>query len=831
MSPSGPLPDPAEATEGVNANPGTSNEQPISASELALESPRETSNVSEQSAQSVTAPENKEQRVPEETAQSVTAQEDEVVNGSNDGAILSEVRSSLQTISSGVQELATTVQDFLGLSDSESSASSDYDHDSDGGRKFSWAKCKSSARRRRWNRRQMQNETQSGRSTSAEEKQTSDDEGFKKNREIIPEIRECNLEHFQSRPVGDGHRLNCVDVLIAGDSLNEDIRDFEETVGKIKVGRVEFWKPGHAEDQTEESTSEDSNKKWIRRIRINSRAVMGMLRHVGPGAKELDAQPAVFYRPFQLLVFLHERVKEHLNHMEQADLDTSDPGDDIDPIGPVRVVDSSLTQAPGSENSAKKLHEKKDALNELTCFVEFMESRIMPDSRRYRSPLPSLPETIRYDDLWYLFKPGDLVYVPTDTENLDHVLPTEVPQQIFRVIQIHLGVRHQMSRPVASSYENPWGLMCHYIQFDGDFYTPLSVCFPPIEPFNGEKKVTELPIYPISYLQDDQVLAQAQSDGATYISLIARRSGFYRGWTLTVDPMGNPLKDSSPNGRLASPEHIESGILVDFKETFNAFPSWKPLAYLREAGDDKVAVDQFQFNQAQLPLLEYDKVGRIKHELIDYFHVPDHIEETQAKMFMQEDELGQFRRRTRKAPTGKFLALLPVCFFAYAVLERKFVQLSTRFVRSADLEANDKAFDKLEINRDYKRLILALVKSHFDKIETEKRTNIEIETQDLIRGKGKGVVILLHGVPGVGKTATAEAVALRWKKPLFPITCGDLGYTAETLEKSLNEIFRLAHHWGCILLLDEADVFITQRERKDLQRNALVSGKNPKLYY
>lgn len=104
-------------------------------------------------------------------------------------------------------------------------------------------------------------------------------------------------------------------------------------------------------------------------------------------------------------------------------------------------------------------------------------------------------------------------------------------------------------------------------------------------------------------------------------------------------------------------------------------------------------------------------------------------------------------------------------------------------------------------------------------------TNVEIETQDLIRGKGKGVVILLHGVPGVGKTATAEAVALKWKKPLFPITCGDLGYTAETLERSLNEIFRLARHWGCILLLDEADVFITRRERHDLKRNALVSGE------
>lgn len=86
-------------------------------------------------------------------------------------------------------------------------------------------------------------------------------------------------------------------------------------------------------------------------------------------------------------------------------------------------------------------------------------------------------------------------------------------------------------------------------------------------------------------------------------------------------------------------------------------------------------------------------------------------------------------------------------------------------------------------------------------------------------------MILLHGVPGEGKTATAEAVAQKWKRPLFPITCGDLGFTPEKVESSLKEIFRLAHRWDCVLLLDEADVFRAQREKNgaDLQRNALVS--------
>lgn len=43
------------------------------------------------------------------------------------------------------------------------------------------------------------------------------------------------------------------------------------------------------------------------------------------------------------------------------------------------------------------------------------------------------------------------------------------------------------------------------------------------------------------------------------------------------------------------------------------------------------------------------------------------------------------------------------------------------------------------------------------------------------------------------------------------------------VEQSLQENFRIAEAWGCIVLLDEADVFLARRDKNDLQRNALVS--------
>ena len=55
------------------------------------------------------------------------------------------------------------------------------------------------------------------------------------------------------------------------------------------------------------------------------------------------------------------------------------------------------------------------------------------------------------------------------------------------------------------------------------------------------------------------------------------------------------------------------------------------------------------------------------------------------------------------------------------------------------------------------------------------------------------------------------------------MTCGDIGETAEEVEKNLARTFSLAHRWGCVLLMDEADVFLAKRRKEDLRRNAVVS--------
>ena len=132
-------------------------------------------------------------------------------------------------------------------------------------------------------------------------------------------------------------------------------------------------------------------------------------------------------------------------------------------------------------------------------------------------------------------------------------------------------------------------------------------------------------------------------------------------------------------------------------------------------------------------------------------------------------------------------------------------------------------FNELQLPMGHKHTIRSLVNNHF----VGRKTNLDdLEATydaDLVRGKGKGLIILLHGQPGVGKTSTAETVADAFGKPLFLITCGDLGLTADRLESQLSEIFNLAELWNCVLLLDEADVFLAKRTNTDIKRNSLVS--------
>lgn len=93
--------------------------------------------------------------------------------------------------------------------------------------------------------------------------------------------------------------------------------------------------------------------------------------------------------------------------------------------------------------------------------------------------------------------------------------------------------------------------------------------------------------------------------------------------------------------------------------------------------------------------------------------------------------------------------------------------------------------------------------------------------EDVVKGKTGGIIVIATGVPGTGKTLTAEVFAEEIEKPLYIVQCSQLGTNEEALEKQLSKVLTRASRWSAILLIDEADVYVRTRG-DDIQQNAIV---------
>jgi AAA+ superfamily predicted ATPase len=127
---------------------------------------------------------------------------------------------------------------------------------------------------------------------------------------------------------------------------------------------------------------------------------------------------------------------------------------------------------------------------------------------------------------------------------------------------------------------------------------------------------------------------------------------------------------------------------------------------------------------------------------------------------------------------------------------------------------NDEAYGHLVYPEEQKDLVLTFVDNH---------QRLKGRVDDVIMGKGQGLILLLSGPPGTGKTLTAEAVADRTRRPLYYLQAEDLGTNPGVLGTNIKVAFEMATEWDAVILLDEADVFMAERNPGDIARNELVS--------
>ncbi|OMP85143.1 ATPase family AAA domain-containing protein 3B [Diplodia seriata] len=441
---------------------------------------------------------------------------------------------------------------------------------------------------------------------------------------------------------------------------------------------------------------------------------------------------------------------------------------------------------------------EKDELvsKHMGLLYDVLSPEIKPHIERTQDLLVN--DVITYDYLWALFEPDTEVYTVTD----DH-------ERLYSLIN--------SSYKQVSQNKTIFSISCRYIDCDGTNFGYASNTLA-IGQFDDVKPIPELPVLP-SHLHPDikAIRAKLSERGRKFEQLNGFHYKSYSGLCImNQNPFGGPNKRNLDDGR----------IVIDAKTHAAYNPDRAPrLQALDAAPAPPAPTTPGPFDG---PFFAFDAgIGSAAAaDDDDAMAFAGPLYRTMMPVVTRPPPRRRPALAAQQSCTGGSIALgenqHALCtplLRGYCLSAKQWAQFYVDDVR--DIRWNEEAFRRLVLPLDYKKVIWAFVDSQLALAADVVDDGLPFD--DVVEGKGKGIIMLLSGEPGVGKTLTAESVAEEMRRPLYSLSAGELGNAADEVEENLHRVLEVSTKWGAVLLLDECDVFLEKRSTADIQRNKLVS--------
>ncbi|KAL7275470.1 hypothetical protein RUND412_001577 [Rhizina undulata] len=478
--------------------------------------------------------------------------------------------------------------------------------------------------------------------------------------------------------------------------------------------------------------------------------------------------------------------------------------------------------------SAPSAEKNENLISHLALLVDYINSDYAATARRLYPLLEH--DEITFDLLWALFLPNTLVYTVCAGSNEPRCLKLDWGEQ-----------KETLERG------RFFQLDCHYVDYDGKNFGKASAVLE-IDEFRGSRRIDSLGVFPLAYHEDEETMREnliqrgrkfGSLKGMHYkcykgLAFFKRKRGVIRvnvNGRIMVDPSTfrkinpnyrtSPIRETPNNSSTAQTNEDDTdndGGDEDDDECGGCGGDEDDEGEINSSVSNEVktktkSISTIKTNIAKKQQRTYilDADGKIK--LVGATGTVA-ASAAKKKLLAKDGDTGKDSMVPEEMTEEELLLCSPTVL-GFSFSDKLWVEFAVEHV--GEINFNPNAFESLVLPEAQKTIVRALVESHT--VSKEGKGGFD----DVIKGKGKGLVAVLHGRPGVGKTLTAEGISEFLKRPLYMVGAGELGTDSRTLETQLSRILDIAHIWGAVLLLDEADVFLERRSVHDLQRNALVS--------